>query len=346
MTKQRLPILVDERAASAPGLTIHARWLAGALADPWPTERHATCGTCAMAKEPDAQDEIPPGAFNPDTKCCTFTPTLPNFLVGAALVDSTLSPFGRRSLLDRIAARRGVSPFGVAGVPAVDPQRFGRDPALRCPHYDHGACGIWAHRDAVCTTYYCKHERGARSYRLWRAIREALACIEQIVARAALLRIGGLPDALFAADAERARLPYEALWGSWAKGEPALYAATAETVAAMSWEEVQRLGGAALAWEVEAVRRAEAALGAPLPERLVPGKMMVTAGEAGGFSVAAYSPLDPVPLDSDVLAALRRFDGRPRGEVLAEIAREDRIRLEEEVVETLCDLEILVPAPT
>jgi hypothetical protein len=150
-----LPIALDPPARVGPALAVHAGWLATALGGPWKTERYATCSACAMAKEPDARGEVPPGAFNADTKCCTFTPTLPNFLVGAALADSTLSPFGRRSLLDRIAARRGVSPFGLLGEPAVDPRGFGRDPALLCPHYDGGVCGIWPHREAVCTTYYC-----------------------------------------------------------------------------------------------------------------------------------------------------------------------------------------------
>src|SRR5689334_22795067 len=50
-------------------------------------ETRATCGSCAMCAKPD--QPVLPGAdyFIEGAKCCTYEPTLPNFLAGAILAD-------------------------------------------------------------------------------------------------------------------------------------------------------------------------------------------------------------------------------------------------------------------
>ena len=151
---------------------LYARWLTDALPAPPPPETNATCSACPLVSRQGAE---PSGAglFHPDTKCCTYIPTLPNFLVGAILADDEpAAQNGRRSLRVRLEGGDGLTPLGLAAPPAHailyragGEHVFGRSPALRCPHYvvDEGTCGIWRHREAVCATWFCRHVRGARA---------------------------------------------------------------------------------------------------------------------------------------------------------------------------------------
>src|ERR1044071_2985933 len=80
--------------------TLYARWAAALLSAPIPRETEATCDDCAMvSSDPETI------AFRHDTKCCTFTPVLPNFLVGAVLDEPSIEA--------RIATGLAVSPLGL-----------------------------------------------------------------------------------------------------------------------------------------------------------------------------------------------------------------------------------------
>ena len=168
-----------------------------------PPESKATCASCAMLEGGCGGAAVPPvdgrsRFFRPDTKCCTFHPRLPNYLLGSILSSSDPAlAEGRRRIESRIATRVGVSPewlhpprlFSLL----YDSARgaFGRARGLRCPFYeaDAGGCTIWAHRDAVCSTYFCKYAAGADGRRLWTAVKELLSLVEIQLARAALLEL-------------------------------------------------------------------------------------------------------------------------------------------------------------
>src|SRR5438477_8296776 len=52
--------------------------------------------------------------FSPNSKCCTYVPLLPNYLVGNIIKDhSEEAQFGRTKLLDRLKQRVGATPFGM-----------------------------------------------------------------------------------------------------------------------------------------------------------------------------------------------------------------------------------------
>ncbi len=63
----------------------YAGWMDELLGGPIPMEIEATCDDCAMC----ADSSIRPGdldfVFNSKTKCCTYIPELPDFLVGCML---------------------------------------------------------------------------------------------------------------------------------------------------------------------------------------------------------------------------------------------------------------------
>lgn len=78
-------------------------------------EAKATCDSCAMC-EANCQNAVSSidgkqRLFRPDTKCCTYHPRLPNYLVGAILSDqSPEMAEGRRRLEERIRSRIGITP--------------------------------------------------------------------------------------------------------------------------------------------------------------------------------------------------------------------------------------------
>src|SRR5262245_33028225 len=125
-----------------------------------PREALANCEACPMTcQSPDASRP-----FKPDKKCCTFFPSLPNFLVGGILKTMPESDEGRRRIREAISKRQGVSPIGIFP-PRVylalynrgRELAFGRSDYLVCPYYHKadGLCTIWRFREAVCSTYFC-----------------------------------------------------------------------------------------------------------------------------------------------------------------------------------------------
>src|SRR6476661_2494548 len=74
-----------------------------------PRETKATCDDCAMCDQSRAVPSVDGlnRLFRPDTKCCTYHPKLPNYLVGALLSDEDPAMAeGRRRIEEKFA--RGV----------------------------------------------------------------------------------------------------------------------------------------------------------------------------------------------------------------------------------------------
>ncbi|HYL82493.1 MAG TPA: hypothetical protein VEU07_16870, partial [Candidatus Acidoferrum sp.] len=65
---------------------LYGRWMDDLLPGPIPRETAATCDDCAMWPGPGDQPRSD-FFFLPETKCCTYIPTLPNYLVGRILED-------------------------------------------------------------------------------------------------------------------------------------------------------------------------------------------------------------------------------------------------------------------
>src|SRR5690349_17121148 len=94
---------------------LYAHLLPAFFQEPVPEETKATCSRCSMC-EGNCQDAVAPvdgksRFFNPNTKCCTYFPKLPNYLVGALLSDDRPElAEGRRRVEARIDARLGATP--------------------------------------------------------------------------------------------------------------------------------------------------------------------------------------------------------------------------------------------
>lgn len=244
-------------------------WMKELLRGGIPRETKATCGTCPMVDGDRG--------YRADTKCCTYHPRLPNFLVGSALADPATEAHMQRALRTQVHL---VSPLGLL-VPrdylalyGVSTEAFGRARALRCPHYDEGVapgkagatggCSIWRHRNAVCTTYFCAHDRPLPGDGFWTAARDLLGALEESLSVWALLEVGfpseSLERALLFEAKKKNDVPGGAplhahdhdrtvsdeltsFWRGWDDAPEALYRETYALVSGLDFDEALALLG-------------------------------------------------------------------------------------------------------
>jgi hypothetical protein len=358
---------IEQPSAVLPPL--YARWIDSLLAAPVPPETRATCDDCAMCAPEDQPPQESALYFSPRIKCCTYQPRLPNYLVGRALEDRDFAfSAGRETLEKRIASRVGLTPLGLEQAAryrllyANSSAAFGRTEALGCPHYldvAGGRCGIWRHRNSVCATWFCKHERGAVGMAFWERLRDLLTAIESSLATWCVLESDLDPKALelvFRPPGKRESLTPEdlddkpdprsdaGLWGNWHGREREFYLECAHRVGLLEWGEVERIGGAQIAALARVTRNAFERLGSDdLPERLIPGKFELLSITGDAVRVATYRGADPLDLDPAILEMLPHFDGRPTPEVLRTIEEDLGLRVERDLILRLADFEILVP---
>lgn len=357
---------------------LYARWMDELLAAPIPNESRATCNDCAMWLKPaDAPDQPPPVVFRRDTKCCTFQPELHNFLLGAILDDPDRGlAWAKEMIAVRLLRRTGVTPLGLrpdafAGLlydRIVDGARetFGRLREVRCPYYieQGGKCGVWRHRNAMCSTWFCKYERGAVGMTFWktqlallRAAERALAlwCVLEldlgITAKTTLLylqnRDGSSARDLVEPVPEHG---YQALWGSYVGRELELYRECARLVAGLSWADVRRIAGPDLALLEDVVKEQYAALVSDaLPAAVQRGRdtlLQLHPTKPDHYrAVAPNLGYDPLDLPAKTLEVLPEVVGRELGEALATLHASGRgSELDETSVRTLLDYGVLAPS--
>ena len=309
--------------------------------------------------------------FRPDVKCCSYLPTLPNFLVGGVLRDTEpAAQAGVRSTRDRIGRRIGVSPLGLGPSPSYSALyeraagAFGRSKALRCPHYaaELNHCGIWRHRNAVCATYFCKLVRGHVASRFWKSLQRTLELAEQGLAKWCLLELGfpaGTLDALIqagtwngtpatltgeAADQTVPEREYTRAWHAWAGREAEFYVRCASLVDRLSWADILGICGQDLRadWLITQERFRE--LGdSTVPSRLAAAAVAGAEFLPGTVRLRTYSALDPIDVPDALVQTLRHFDGREIPEVLADIRSSLGLELEPGLVRKMVDFDLLSP---
>lgn len=367
-----MPVLAPAVASPLPPL--YAKWIADVLDGPLPEERHATCMDCAMCKPPEKAGTGHLVQFDPRSKCCTYVPILPNFLVGQILLDeSPDNADGRASVALRIAEGVGVSPLGLMPSPEYSliykytgTETFGRASGLRCPHYvDHagGLCGIWKHRNAVCATWFCKFERGARGRLLWIALRELLSTVERHLALWCVYKLTGSLEMLGSA-----LLPYFAVvspegfnsahgrppalgdlddfWGRTGRSDPAsFFIEGAGLVGDLGWHDVLASCGPDVALRARSLQVAYDALSGVSTSgclRLVSTQSIPQGDD--DCSVAGYSEYDTVVMPRSLLGALALFDGtQPTKDVRRGIGARTSVTLDPDQVQRLVDFGILAP---
>ncbi len=342
----------------------------GALLPPFfdtvaPEETKATCASCAMC--PTAERPAAPGVvfFRPDTKCCTYHPRLPSYLVGAILRDERADMSeGRRRVRARIASRVGVTPRWLAPpkkygllLEASREASFGRSRALLCPYYEDegGLCTIWRHREADCSTFFCKYVAGADGRTFWRSLGGYLRLVER---RLTELAVGSVapelvepppgPAGALSIDELEERPPdgYASTWGAWTGREEELYLACYDAVSALGAADLQRAVGAGapeLATMIASHRQATAP---QLPERLMLAPDASLQPGPDGVLCTTYSKYEPVLLTHDLHEVLGELGPNETvAEVRARLLRDAGIDVPEAMLLALHQLRVLVPPP-
>jgi hypothetical protein len=372
-----LPVLEPEtKPDTEPLPELYQRWLGELLSGALPRESKATCSDCAMCnREPRLRGPMS-SDFDTVVKCCTYMPTLPNFLVGMILGDESVERHGIDSIRRRIADRVNATPLGLIMQPSYrvlydlgQQATFGHSQAMRCPHYvseGGGRCGIWKYRNSVCSTWFCKYERGASGRKVWKHVRELLTAVETELSLSCAVHFGidaevalGLVKSATATDAEavkRELLPDAALaaarrhWGRWFGREDEFYRACASRVAAMSWSDVAAICGATVHAKATLARddyrrTQDARLPARLPARLRMAQAARWRYEGDTYCVAGYSTSDPLLLSQAVLDALAHFDGtRSTEETRRRVLVREGIELDPALLLQLVDFGVLTAA--
>ena len=114
---------------------LYQDWIGQLLQKPIPVETEATCLDCAMCTTKDVTRSKSDHLFHDKTKCCTYFPKLPNFLVGKIFLDQDPSfSAGRIRFLGQLFIFTVVTPLGVLPPPAesarygVFQRDFGQNP--------------------------------------------------------------------------------------------------------------------------------------------------------------------------------------------------------------------------
>jgi hypothetical protein len=243
-----------------------------------------------------------------------------------------------------VGARIGVTPVWLAAprkfLVLYDVARessFGRSDVLLCPYFerDTARCSIWAHRESVCATFFCKHVAGASGHAFWGALKHYLSHIEASLARYAAESVLEHPPA---PDLPRTKLTredledrppddasYAAMWGRWVGREEAFYgecAVVAASLGATEWSRVvDAAGGDHLLAEV--IARYQEAVAPVLATRLVLNRELRATTVPGGVTVTTYSNYDPLFLTQAIYDALRSFSADEATDVALERLRQE-----------------------
>lgn len=142
------------------------------------------CANCRMAAA---------GLFDPVAKCCTFTPDLPNFLVGA-IAQSGQRDGAREQVADWVEGGRA-TPLFVQAPPAI--RKMHREAAypdareaIACPLLDAGGhCTIYGTRPYLCMGYHCTYPTPMHKA-FWNCLSSLFALQTAIVAQYLMLELG------------------------------------------------------------------------------------------------------------------------------------------------------------
>lgn len=148
-----------------------------------PEERYADCNNCHHCVS--KQD-----AFV-NTKCCTYYPVIPNYMIGALLsTDNPLLEEGRKRMRHLVAQKKGVTPYGI--IPTLQHDVLYQNSiakknthvdkqtaeSLLCPFYNNGTCSIWSHRTELCSTFFCMSSGGDVGKIFWTTFQKYFTAIE------------------------------------------------------------------------------------------------------------------------------------------------------------------------
>lgn len=333
-------------------------------------EKRAACADCEMCDKGTMPEGVEAVYFRPDTKCCTYHPSLANYLVGAILRDpSPEMEEGRRRIRERIASRIGVTPCALSAPPkylllyrASKGTAFGRSKALTCPYLtEAGRCSIWRHRESICTTFFCKYDAGEAGVLFWKAFKAYLGHVESMLAVWATKTIApdtkqpNTDESTITIEDLEDRPPkdsaYAAMWGSWLGREEEFYIACYNKVRNLDRQKFAKLIDETPRGRetMSELRTRYAALSLPvIPEKLSLNRKMRRLPVANGVAVTTtYNAYDSMVLEKELFDVLEKFTyDKTVNEIRKDLLDQDGIEFADDLLIHLSRHGILVPPPS
>ena len=197
-----------------------------------PPEPFSDCFNCPMIAEKGEDSGLDLSRpFAHETKCCTFTPRIPNYMVGGILSDPDPSLIeGKQRIVKKIQSGEGILPSGVYPTKEyndyfIDKSAlgFGRSTSLLCPYFiqDKHSCTIWKYREVICAFWYCKHIAAKRGSDFWNSMVDYLKFIQDsfigIAAKECGLYLHNQDEPVETLNR------YNEIWGNWLGQEEEYY---------------------------------------------------------------------------------------------------------------------------
>ena len=333
-------------------------------------ETRANCAQCSMCNW-GQPSPVQMEYFHKETKCCTFFPALPNYIVGAILSDEAPDmEEGKKRIRGVIKNRMGTLPQQLTRPRKMSylmtnySEAFGRAKSLLCPYFNSEspeyACTIWRHREAVCMTYYCKYDAGQRGYDFWGALKDYLFFMQRVLSMAAMENVdksvkepqwkGMHISAEDMDDLPPKASDYAAWWGSWVGREEEFYIKCYEWVKGISRADFKKNadeskeGKKFLDRLKSTYEKLEHKI---IPANLVRNARMKEEHVGQKVVVTTYHRYDSFALDRDLYDVVGMFKAEQSlQENLDRLAKDEGIELAPELVEYLFAAGVLVePAP-
>jgi len=333
-----------------------------------PRETSATCTDCAMLPSAENQHGNFIDTYSAISKCCTYFPEIPNFLVGAILAESDpVYEEAKIRIRSSIEKRIALTPHGL-----VRPRKytllakrttdfFGKSRLLICPFYfrEKGYCTLWPYLTATCRTWFCKYDRGQEGLEFWHALRVYWEHVQQTLVRYVLLESGFPLEIILQSSREPNSLTveelddhppcpelYKHLWGEWAGHEEEFFQQTYDCVTNLTVDAFESLVGISHRVRLnQVIKRYEAMMKDEPPHRLQRNpRLYVQKTEAGTFMLKGYSSRDIVEVSARLYETLDHFDGRRKVEEVIEfLIEQKKLVPEPNLLLSLYQLRILIP---
>ena len=224
-----------------------------------PPENLATCSDCVMLGSCSSNRQDVVHQFSKETKCCTYFPTIPNYLIGGLFNDKDkLFDFGKAAVNKVIEGKTGINPLGVHSHPLHNAKfkgnqaGFGRDESMLCPYYNKeiGGCSVWKYRINTCLTWFCKHHGGEVGRLFWVAFDYYLFHLQNCLELYTLKELGMtpivesyLPDEKMLEGLPDDPKEYTKKWGKWEGKEHAFYERSFQLVNKLTAADLESLLG-------------------------------------------------------------------------------------------------------
>jgi hypothetical protein len=221
-----------------------------------------------------------------------------------------------------------------------------------------GLCSIWRFRNGICSTRFCKIQRGKIGLSFWNACSDFLTTVERITAvwcaselgvSSNLVRSakGGMSEwhipqrGSFEGDLARNATPQQ-LWRDWNDRRAEFYGKCASLARTLKPEDIEREGGIELRLQAQTLKAEfEKMMTVAIPERLAAAPISILGRSDDGVNVVGYRGTDPQLLSTPLFNVLRHFVGQPVGEALSTIEMETGVRLSEDLLLRLTDTGVL-----